>query len=125
MPGQQQHHGAPIMNNNSFPASQPDNKFHPQQQVAMPVPQAQAPIEVQQLRFPECNLAELHALADRAEKLKFVGNAIYFPIHAVHGDMAGKITGCLLDGVVEIERLVQEPDFLNQNVQQVYNLLMQ
>jgi hypothetical protein len=39
--------------------------------------------------------------------------------------MAGKITGCLLDGVVEIERLVQEPDFLNQNVQQVYNLLMQ
>ena len=59
-------------------------------------------------------------MQDRAERLKFVGNAIYFPIHDVHGEMAGKITGCLLDGVAEFERLVQEPEFLNQNVHQVY-----
>lgn len=77
------------------------------------------------MRFPDVNIHELNALPDRGEKLKFVGNAIYFPIHDLHGDMAGKITGCLLDGVIEFERLVQEPDFLNQNVQQVYNLLMQ
>jgi len=75
---------------------------------------------VQQIRFPDVNIQELLQMQDRAERLKFVGNAIYFPIHDVHGEMAGKITGCLLDGVAEFERLVQEPEFLNQNVHQVY-----
>lgn len=78
-----------------------------------------------QIRFPEVNISELNAMADRSERLKFVGNAIYFPIHDVHGEMAGKITGCLLDGVAEFERLVMDPDFLNQNVQQVHALLVQ
>jgi hypothetical protein len=39
--------------------------------------------------------------------------------------MAGKITGCLLDGVLEFEQLVRDPDFLDKNVAQVYNLLCQ
>jgi hypothetical protein len=80
---------------------------------------------VQKIRFPEVNLTELDAITDRAEKVKFVGNAIYFPIQDVHGEMAGKITGCLLDGVLEFEKLVRDPDFLDQNVAQVFNLLMQ
>lgn len=87
----------------------------------MPTPAPQ----VTQIRFPEVQVGDLNALQDRGERLKFVGNAIYFPIHDVHGEMAGKITGCLLDGVAEFERLVTDSDFLNQNVQQVYNLLMQ
>lgn len=62
---------------------------------------------------------------DRSEKVKFVGNAIYFPIQDVHGEMAGKITGCLLDGVLEFEQLVRDPDFLDKHVAQVYNLLVQ
>jgi len=39
--------------------------------------------------------------------------------------MAGKITGCLLDGVLEFEQLVRDPDFLDKNVAQVYSLLVQ
>lgn len=70
------------------------------------------------------NLEELKGIVDRAEKLKFVGNAIYFPIQDVHGEMAGKITGCLLDGVLEFEKLVQDSDFLDKNVAQVYALLL-
>jgi len=85
-----------------------------------PVQQAASSPPVQQIRFPEINIQEFNAMPDRAERLKFVGNAIYFPIHDVHGEMAGKITGCLLDGVAEFERLVSEPEFLNQNVHQVY-----
>jgi hypothetical protein len=37
--------------------------------------------------------------------------------------MAGKITGCLLDGVNEFDKLVRDPDFLHQQVAQVHNLL--
>jgi len=85
-----------------------------------PAQQTSASPPVQQIRFPEVNIQELQSMQDRAERLKFVGNAIYFPINDVHGEMAGKITGCLLDGVAEFERLVTEPEFLNQNVHQVY-----
>lgn len=92
----------------------------PQQMAPQPAPQ-----QIQAIRFPDVNISELDVITDRNEKLKFVGNAIYFPIQDVHGEMAGKITGCLLDGVAEFEKLVREPEFLNQNVHQVYTLLMQ
>jgi len=118
------HPQQPIMNQANFPpvsnATMPPN---PQTFAAQP--QAPATPQIQQIRFPEVNIQELHAMTDRSEKLKFVGNAIYFPIHDVHGEMAGKITGCLLDGVAEFERLVLEPEFLNRNVHDVYCLLMQ
>lgn len=115
------------MNQANFPPRQDNTMpqaqgFGVQAQQPQPQPAAQP---IQQIRFPDINIQDLHALQDRGEKLKFVGNSIYFPIQEVHGEMAGKITGCLLDGVSEFERLVLEPEFLNKNVHDVYCLLMQ
>ena len=41
----------------------------------------------------------------------------------MYGDLAGKITGCLLDGVQEFDKLVKDADFLHAQVSQVYKLL--
>jgi hypothetical protein len=68
------------------------------------------------LSLPECDLTNLHALTTRAEKQTFVGNAIYYPIRDALGEeMAAKITGVLIEGVVEIERLVKDSHFFYEN----------
>jgi len=77
------------------------------------------------LSLPECDLTKLHSLTTRAEKQTFVGDIIYYPIRDALGkEMAAKITGVLIEGVEEIERLVQDSHFFNENVQVAYNLLM-
>jgi hypothetical protein len=59
------------MNQNNFPSN---NMMNPTQQ--------QQPINEQakQVRFPTVDLNELNSLTEKADKAKFVGNAIFFPI---------------------------------------------
>jgi len=102
------------MNQNNFPTNN---------MMAAPTQQTQADAQAAQVRFPSVDLTELNSLVSREEKAKFVGNAIFFPIQDVYGEMAGKITGCLLDGVADFDKLVREPEFLQQQVSQVYKLL--
>lgn len=70
------------------------------------------------------NAAEIAAIKDINQRKQVIGNAIYPCIQAVHGAVAGKITGMLLDeNVVEIDKLVTDQQYLNFNANEALKLL--
>jgi hypothetical protein len=56
----------------------------------------------------------------------YVGNAVYPSIQSVFGDnFAAKITGMIIDETaVDIKRLLLDQNYLNQQVNDAYNMLL-
>ena len=86
----------------------------------------QQPAQGQVYKFPPIS-ANLDGLSKMKpdEKKNFVGNNIYQSINAVLGDLAGKITGMLLEAAsINIEQLLRDPAYLNEKASEAYNLLI-
>ena len=83
------------------------------------------PTKYQVYSFPAPRV-NLDDLATQEDKKNFVGNAIYQSITQVLGDLAGKITGMLLEAQsIQIENLVKDPAYLSEKASEAYNLLIQ
>jgi len=71
------------------------------------------------------DLAAFQALAEPEKRREFVGNTVYPLIHAKLGETAGRVTGMVIDEkVVNIEKLISDPAYFNQQVNEAYRLLM-
>lgn len=90
--------------------------------VQQPQPQLKAPFAPIQL--VNVDITKLTEQTDSNERRQFVGNTIYDSIEKATGELAGKITGMLLDErVVNFERLLQDMAYLNEKVTEAYYLL--
>jgi hypothetical protein len=70
------------------------------------------------------DVAKLTEQTDSNERRQFVGNTIYDSIEKATGELAGKITGMLLDErVVNFERLLTDMAYLNEKVAEAFYLL--
>lgn len=125
--GGQQHQGAPqpgqpmvVGGQGGMPMMQP---VMTPEQVQLAQQQQQQMLAMQQSGL------DLNALRsmDAKDRRQAVGNAIYPQIQTWFGDMAGKITGMLLDNdrIVDPMMLVSNPQYLQQKSSEAFQLLQQ
>lgn len=86
--------------------------------------QQQQQMGMQQL--PQVDMERLNSLSP-ADRRQEIGNTIYQFIQAQYGELAGKITGMLLDNdrIVDSNMLVTDAAYLSQKAHEAYSLLSQ
>lgn len=108
-----------------------------QMPTAMPMPMAQQPMPQMMpqpvapvtqrisVQKPNVQIEMFNANTSPEERRQFVGNAVYPVINQVLGEpLSGRITGMIIDeNVVDVKRLLTDGDYLNQQVNEAYEML--
>jgi len=100
--------------------------------MGQPMPQARVPQQQQQqlvnVSLPKVDMAEFAKCENTEARRSFVGNAVYPMIQEAIQDanLVGRVTGMIIDEtVVQINRLLSDQSYFNQQVNEAYKLLLQ
>lgn len=93
-----------------------------------PMQQQQRPqANLVNVQLPPVNKEEFEKCATPEQRRSYVGNAVYpMIIEAItDAQLVGRITGMIIDeNVVQIDRLISDQQYFNQQVNEAYKLLL-